>query len=87
LPLAEEAKFLEPWAERAESGGVLVVPPIHRALEECVGHPVAATTVYRMLARHGWRKVEPEPHHPNRDPEAQEAFKKTGRRCWRRAAR
>jgi transposase len=87
LPLAEEAKFLEPWAERAEIGGVLVVPPIHRAFEECVGHPVAATTVYRMLARHGWRKVAPEPHHPNRNPEAQEAFKKTGRRCWRRAAR
>ena len=86
LPLAEEVSFLEPWAKEAESGAVLVVPPIHKALEDRLGHPVAATTVYRMLARHGWRKVQPEPHHPNRNPEAQEAYKKTGRSCWRRVA-
>jgi transposase len=87
LPLAEEVRFLKPWAQEAERGGVLVVPPIHKAFEDRVRHPVAATTVYRMLARHGWRKVQPEPHHPNRDPEAQEAYKKTGRSCWRRAVR
>lgn len=87
LPLTEEVRFLEPWAQEAERGGVLVVPPIRKAFEDRVGHPVAATTVYRMLARHGWRKVQPEPHHPNRDPEAQEAYKKTGRNCWRRTAR
>jgi len=87
MTIDQERQFLAQWTERAETGGVLVVPPIHRALENRLGHKVAATTVYRILARHGWRKVEPEPHHPKRDPEAQEAFKKTGRKCWRRIAR
>ncbi|MDP9311951.1 MAG: winged helix-turn-helix domain-containing protein [Chloroflexota bacterium] len=32
-----------------------------------------------MLARHGWRKRVPRPTHPEADPAAQEAFKKTSR--------
>lgn len=72
----QEAEFLEPWIEQAERGGVLVVPPIHAGLEERLGQPVAASTVYRMLARHGWRKVEPDTCHPKRDAQAQEEFKK-----------
>jgi len=81
----EEAAFLDPWEEQASSGGVLVVPPIHAALEQKVGRPVAASTVYRILARHGWRKVEPDTCHPNRDPQAQDEFKKgASRKAWRK---
>ena len=80
-----EQAFLKPWEELAGSGGVLVVPPIHAALEEKVGHSVAASTVYRMLARHGWRKVAPDTCHPKRDPKAQEEFKKrASRKAWRK---
>ena len=53
---AEEEEFLAPWTEKAKTGGVLVVPPIHLAFQERVGHKVPRSTVYRMLARHGWRK-------------------------------
>ncbi|MCE5241943.1 MAG: winged helix-turn-helix domain-containing protein [Desulfobacteraceae bacterium] len=42
-----------------------------------VGRKVAKTTIYRMLDRHGWRKIMPRPHHPKSDPKAQEGFKKT----------
>jgi transposase len=84
LTLEEEAQFLEPWIEKAEKGGVLVVPPIHAALEDRLERPVAASTVYRMLARHGWRKVEPDTCHPKRDVEAQEEFKKNSLKRWRK---
>ena len=81
----QEKAFLGRWTDRAEKGGVLVVPPIHAALEKEVGHPVAKSTVYRMLARHGWRKVEPDTCHPKRDAEAQDQFKKgASRKVWRR---
>ena len=80
----QEIEFLEPWIEKAEKGGVLVVPPIHAALEERLGTAVAASTVYRMLARHGWRKVEPDTCHPKRDAEAQEEFKKNSPKRWRK---
>ncbi len=77
LSMEEEGEFLAPWSEQAKSGGVLTVPPLLKALEEKVGHKVAPSTMYRMLGRHGWRKIEPETHHPKMDINAQEAFKKT----------
>jgi transposase len=84
LTVEEEKEFLAPWVEKATVGGVLVVPPIHAALEERLGHSVAKSTVYRLLARHGWRKVEPDTCHPKRDEQAQEAFKKNSRKRWQK---
>lgn len=76
----EESEFLRPWAEKAESGGVLVVPPIHKAFEDRIGRRVQPATIYRLLARHGWRKIAPDNIHPKGDREVQEAFKKGGSR-------
>jgi len=84
LSKEEELEFLIPWVEKATTGGVLVVPPIHAALEERLGHSVARSTVYRILARHGWRKVEPDACHPKRDEQAQEDFKKTFPKRWQK---
>ncbi|MCK5805667.1 MAG: winged helix-turn-helix domain-containing protein [Lentisphaeria bacterium] len=74
----EESDFLRPWEEQAASGGILVVPPIHVAFERRVGRRVQPATVYRLLARHGWRKVAPDNIHPKGNPEVQEEFKKGG---------
>jgi transposase len=80
----EEKEFLEPWVTKAEIGGVLVVPPIRAALEEKIGKQVPASTVYRLLARHGWRKVAPDTCHPKKDADAQETFKKTSQKRWKK---
>jgi hypothetical protein len=82
LSIDEETQFLAEWVENAEQGGVLIVPPIHAALERRLGKAVALSTVYRMLARHGWRKVEPDTCHPKQNIEAQEEFKKNSQRHW-----
>ncbi len=84
LSVEKEKEFLEQWVKKAEEGGVLVVPPIHAALEERLGYPVARSTVYRMLSRHGWRKVEPDTCHPKCDKEAQDDFKKNSTKYWRK---
>jgi len=84
LTFEEEKAFLEPWVSKAETGGVLVVPPIHAALEERLARKIPPSTVYRLLARHGWRKVEPDTCHPNRDVKAQETFIKTSPKRWRK---
>lgn len=76
----EEEEFLRPWVKQAASGGVLVVPPIHRAFEKRIGRRVQPATIYRLLARHGWRKIAPDNIHPKGDKEVQEAFKKGGSR-------
>jgi hypothetical protein len=59
-------------------GELLVVNEIKAALEKRVGHPVPKTTVYRMLHRHGWRKIHPRRRHPKQVPEVLEDFKKGG---------
>lgn len=79
----EEKEFLKPWAEEAQTGGVLVVSPIRAALAQQLGRPVAASVVYRFLSRHGWRKVAPDTHHPKSDPQIQEEWKKNSLARWR----
>ncbi len=76
MSIEEEKAFLDPWIAQAETGSVLVVPPIHLALEERVGHKIPKSTVYRLLARHGWRKVTPDTRHPKGDEAVREEFKK-----------
>ena len=77
LTLEEEKKFLDPWLASAEKGGVLTVGPIHKALQTKIGRTIALSTTYRMLARHGWRKIMPDTRHPKANPQAQEDFKKS----------
>lgn len=83
LTVEEEAEFLAPWLEQARAGGVLVVSPLRAALAQRLGRPVKASVLYRLLARHGWRKVAPDTRHPKSDPQAQETWKKNFRRRWR----
>jgi transposase len=77
LSLEEEEKLLIHFFEKAKRGEVLVVNEVKAAYEGAVGHRVPKSTVYRMLARHGWRKIAPRPRHPKADPQKLESFKKT----------
>lgn len=75
----QEKELLSPFFERAGQGGMLVVAPIKAAYEQALGRAVPESTVYRLLARHGWRKIAPRRHHPKRDAAAQERWEKTFR--------
>jgi transposase len=78
----EEIEFLKPWAEQAQNAGLLVLSPIRAALALRVGHPVKASVVWRLLARHGWRKVAPDTKHPKNDPRVMKAWKKNSPKLW-----
>ncbi|ABM42872.1 hypothetical protein Ajs_2730 [Acidovorax sp. JS42] len=77
LSVEQERALLKPFLSNAQAGGVLTVSEIQRAYEERTGKAVAPSTIYRLLDRHGWRKVVPRPRHPKADVAAQAAFKKT----------
>jgi hypothetical protein len=83
MTIEEEREFLDSWEPRAIQGGVLSVPPIHAALVERLGRSIPLSTTYRLLARHGWRKVRPDTKHPKSDPAVQEEFKKNFPKWWR----
>ncbi len=83
MTLEEEKAFLAPWAEQARGAGVLVVSPLRAALAEKLGRKkVAPSVLYRLLARHGWRKVAPDTRHPKSDPAAQADWRKNFRKRW-----
>jgi transposase len=79
LTQEEEGRLLQGFLQRAEQGRLLEVSRVKQAYEQAVGHVVPKSTVYRMLARHGWRKLAPRPRHPQVDSARQQAFKKTPR--------
>ena len=78
----EEGAFLKPWLDRAAAGSLVVVSPIRAALARRLGQPVKPSVVYRLLARHGWRKVAADTRHPKSRPEVQEDWEKNSPRCW-----
>jgi len=80
LSVEQEHSLLAPFVERADAGGMLTVSEIQQAYEAQTGRRVAPSTVYRLLDRHGWRKVVPRPRHPKADVAAQAVFKKTSPR-------
>ena len=74
----EEVKLLHEFEEESLSGKLVVAGRIKSAYETKVGREVSESTIYRMLARHGFRKIVPYQRHPKANKEEQEAFKKTG---------
>ncbi len=82
LTQEEEVAFLKPWLEKAASGNLVVVSPIRAALAQQLGKPVKPSVVYRLLARHGWRKIAPDTRHPRSKPEVQEEWKRNSQKFW-----
>jgi transposase len=77
LTIAEEQQFIAPFLQRAATGEIATINSIKEAFEAQVHHTVHKTTIYRLLDRHGWRKITPRTKHPEATPEIQETFKKT----------
>ena len=72
----QERDALAPFLDRARTGGILGVNQVKAELEATLGRPMALSSVYNLLHRHGWRKLAPDKRHPQSDPQAQEAWKK-----------
>ena len=77
LSLQDEQAFLASVVERAKQGEIATVAEMQRAFEAQIGQEVDDSTIYRLLHRHGWRKLMPRPRHPQATREAQHQFKKT----------
>ena len=77
MTVDEEIKFLEPFEEKSKTGTLVVVGEVKRAYEGRVGKKVAESTIYRLLDKHGFRKIVPYKRHKKADVVKQEAFKKT----------
>jgi len=83
LSIEEEAEFVARFEDAAREGQLVTAAEMLAELERRCGESPNPSTLYRILGRHGWRKVTPRPRHPQADPERQEAFKETSQHSWR----
>ena len=81
MTLAEEKALLARFAKAAGAGEMLNICDLKAAYEKAIGHETSNSTVYNLLARHGWRKLMPRPFHPKRNIAAQNSLKKRFSRC------
>ena len=76
LTIEQEQAFLQPFFARAQRGEIATVEHIQHAFETQVQHEVHLNSIYRLLHRHGWRKLAPRARHPKANQEEQDAFQK-----------
>lgn len=83
LTAIQEEELLASFASKGDDGQILEVSKIKNRYEEFARKKVNKSVVYRMLSRHGWRKIAPRPIHPNNDKMLLDAFKKTSLKWYK----
>jgi Winged helix-turn helix len=58
--LDQERRMIATVCGRAQHAGSTLVPRLKEAMQAQCGKAVALSSVYRLLQRHGWRRVAPE---------------------------
>lgn len=77
LTYEKEEELLEQFTKASEEGQVVEVSMIKKAYDDAIGRETAPSQIYKVLHRHGWRRVMPRSKHPNKaSDEAIEASKK-----------
>ena len=77
LTFEEEEALLNEFKESAESGQIIEISEIKEAYEKLAGTSKSHGQIYKVLHRHGWRKIKPRSRHPKKaSPEAIDASKK-----------
>lgn len=66
MSFEEETALLERFQKEAEQGHMLDVKALAQEYEKVVGHSISSGQIYRVLKRHGWRKVMPRSRHPKK---------------------
>ena len=59
MTLEEEKALLARFAQAAGAGEMLNVHDLRAAYEKAIGHETSKSTIYNLLARHGWGKLMP----------------------------
>jgi transposase len=83
MSIEAEKELLEVFKKRAASGQIIETSEIKKAYEAATGKSLDKShgQIYRVLKRHGWRKVMPRSRHPKKaSVEAVEASKKLTKR-------
>ena len=82
MSVEQERELMNSLESKALKGEILSGKDIRKIVEQKVNKPVSDDYIWDLFKRNGWTKHSPRPHHPNRNIEKQEEFKKNSRTIW-----
>ena len=80
MTFEQEEEFLKQFEERAKKGELLNTNEIKQEYIKLVGHNIGHEQIYRVLRRHGYRKIMPRSRHPKKASDEEIEQSKKNRR-------
>jgi transposase len=81
MTLEEEKALLGCFAKAAGAGEMVNIHDLKVAYEKAIEHETSKSTIYNLLARHGWRKLMPLRSTPNATSQLRTILKKWLSKC------
>jgi transposase len=78
----QERELMKSLESKALKGDILSGKDVRKIVEQKTSKPVSDDYIWDLFKRNGWTKHSPRPHHPKRNMEKQEEFKKNSRTIW-----
>lgn len=82
MSVEEEHQLMKSLECKALKGQILSGNDIRKIVEKQLNKPVSDDYIWDLFKRNGWTKHSPRPHHPKKDIEKQEEFKKNSKTIW-----
>ena len=82
MSVEEERQLMNGLENKALRGQILSGKDVRKIVEQKVNKIVSDDYIWDLFKRNGWTKHSPRPHHPNKEVEKQEEFKKNSKTIW-----
>jgi len=79
MTIDEERQLMYSLENKALKGQILSGKDLKKIVEQKVNRSVSDDYIWDLFKRNGWTKHSPRPHHPHRNKEKQEEFKKNSK--------
>ena len=82
MSIEQEQQLMKSLEGKALKGQILSAKDIRKVVEKQLSRTVSDDYIWDLFKRNGWTKHSPRPHHPKKDIEKQEEFKKNSKTIW-----
>ena len=82
MSVEQERELMNSLESKALKGEILSGKDVRKIVEQKINKPVSDDYIWDLFKRNGWSKHTPRPHHPNKNVEKQEEFKKNSKTIW-----
>lgn len=82
MSIDEEKALMNSLESKALKGQILSGNDVRKIVEQKINKTVSDDYIWDLFKRNGWTKHSPRPHHPNKNIDKQDEFKKNSKTIW-----